>query len=146
MQFGSAVETSASTTRVRLVNPIHNQHLSQSCRQSVSPSKTPIKTENRDKSPGIEVDLNNAGQVGRPDNIPVSPILSGDFLLPNLHDLSAWLNQWAERFQAQQQYAAALTRAIRFPLQAPGHGQQLMSAFLQFILKPDETRAAQWLR
>lgn len=88
MQFGSAVETSASTTRVRLVNPIHNQHLSQSCRQSVSPSKTPIKTENRDKSPGIEVDLNNAGQVGRPDNIPVSPILSGDFLLPNLHDLS----------------------------------------------------------
>ena len=26
MQFGSAVETSASKTRVRLVNPIHNQH------------------------------------------------------------------------------------------------------------------------
>lgn len=116
MQFGSAVETSASKTRVRLVNPKHNQRLS----QSVSPSKTPIKTENRDKSPGIEVDLNNAGQV-RLVVLTITLFLrfSGDLLLPNLHDLS--LAQSVGRAipgLTQQQICGRLDSCDKIPPQA----------------------------
>lgn len=120
-QFSSATTPCSSAPRWRHPQAQHESDSSipytTNISHSVSPSKTPIKTENRDKSPGSEVDLNNAGQVGRPDDIPVSPVLSRTFC-SRIFIISAWLNLWAERFQAQQQYAAALTRAIRFPLQA----------------------------